>query len=227
MGSSDLDGPEFGNEMPQHRVLITKSFHLGVYPVTQAEYERVMKTNPSEFKSGDKLPVEDVSWDEAMDFCRKLSDLSEEKASGRIYRLPTEAEWEYACRAGTTTRWYCGDDEDELGRVAWCDANSDDQTHPVGEKQPNAWGLYDMHGNVWEWCEDWYDKYSAEDMTDPKGPSEATHRVMRGGSWWNSARICGAASRFNYEPRCRYGDLGFRVAADLPGKKSQDNSARD
>ena len=163
----------------RHRVKITKPFYLGMYQVTQGEYEKVMGVNPSAFtekqwmrppssrrfrkrrsstgwmsarrwlgKDTSRHPVETVNWDEAMEFCRKLSAMPAEQAARRVYRLPTEAEWEYACRAGTTTRWYCGDDEAGLADAAWFSKNSGGMTHPVGEKKPNAWGLYDMHGNV-------------------------------------------------------------------------------
>ena len=144
-----------GEDLDAHKVTLTQPFYLGVYEVTQEQYERVMGKNPSNFK-GPQNPVEKVSWDDAVEFCRKLSELPEEKAAGRIYRLPTEAEWEYACRAGTTTKYSFGDSESELGEYGWFDKNSDRKTHPVGQKQPNKWGLYDMHGNVWEWCSDWY-----------------------------------------------------------------------
>jgi formylglycine-generating enzyme required for sulfatase activity len=135
----------------QHTVIITKPFYLGVYPVTQAEYENVMGENPSKFKGDGTRPVENVSWIDAVAFCKKLSD-----KEGKEYRLPTEAEWEYACRAGSGSRWYCGDDVAALGEYAWYPENSGKSTHPVGQKKPNAFGLYDMHGNVSQWCNDVY-----------------------------------------------------------------------
>jgi len=155
-----------------HEVTLTKPFKMGVHEVTQAQYEQVMGSNPSKFEGADN-PVENVSWLEALEFCRKLSALPAEKAAGNVYRLPTEAEWEYACRAGTTTQFSFGDDDSDLGDYAWYADNSDDKTHPVGSKQPNAWGLYDMHGNVWEWCLDWHGDYPSGAVTDPTGPSEA------------------------------------------------------
>jgi formylglycine-generating enzyme required for sulfatase activity len=194
-----------------HQVTLTKPFYLGVYEVTQEQYERVMGTNPSDF-NGAKNPVEQVSWEDAVEFCRKLSALPEEKAAGHVYRLPTEAEWEYACRAGTTTKYSFGDDESQLGAYAWFRENSGDRTHPVGQKKPNAWGLYDMHGNVWEWCQDWYGDLPAGAVTDPTGPSTGSLRVLRGGSWNDFAGRCRSASRRRSSPSYRFSHLGFRLA---------------
>jgi len=237
MGSPESEVYRLYDEY-QHRVRITKPFYLGVYEVTQAEYEHVMGENPSSFSSGgsrkskvfkldtSRFPVEGVIWQNAVEFLRKLSDLPEEKAAGRIYRLPTEAEWEYACRAGTTTRWHCGDNESDLAKAAWFEDNSENQTHPVGQKEPNAWGLYDMHGNVWEWCNDWYagEYYKSSPENDPLGPTEASYRVFRGGSWDYGAGLCRSAYRFRYDPVLRADDLGFRVAADPPSQSSQDKA---
>ena len=149
IGSTDSDpGAEVG-EKPQHVVRITKPFYLGIYAVTQEHYERVMRANPSYFISPNR-PVQEVSWEDASEFCRRLSALPEEETAGHVYRLPTEAEWEYACRAGTTTRYSFSDSPESLGDYAWWAENSDRGTHPVGEKKPNAWRLHDMHGNVLE-----------------------------------------------------------------------------
>jgi formylglycine-generating enzyme required for sulfatase activity len=220
MGSPDLvSGFDFEDQKPRHRVRITKPFYLGVYEVTQGQYEKVMGKNPSEStghfkKSAPDLPVEMVSWDDAQEFCRKLTDLAQEKEAGRCYRLPTEAEWEYACRAGSTTKFCYGDDESRLGDYAWYRGNSDGKSHPVGRKKPNAWGLYDMHGNVWEWCSDRYDyEYYANSPTDdPAGPATGSYRVHRGGGWYSSPTDCRSAHRVRSTPDCRFDNLGFRMA---------------
>jgi formylglycine-generating enzyme required for sulfatase activity len=231
MGSPDSDHLASGSEKPQHRVRITRPFYLGIYPVTQAEYKRVTRATPSHFKRDPNRPVDGVSWDDAQEFCRKLSALRKEKATGRLYRLPTEAEWEYACRAGSTTRWCFGDYEGRLGESAWFDGNSGKETHAVGQKKPNAWGLYDMHGNVWEWCEDgWWYTYADSATDDPHGSEKSTERVCRGGGWNTKAGHCRSANRnaedrktrchkFVHEYSGTYPkpvdytyDLGFRVA---------------
>ena len=199
-----------------HEVTLTEPFQMGVHEVTQAQYEQVMGVNPSWF-TGANNPVETVSWEDAVEFCRKLSELPAEKAAGNVYRLPTEAEWEYACRAGTTTKHSFGDDESELG-YAWLSENSGDETHPVGSKLPNAWGLYDMHGNVWEWCQDWDGDDSSGSFTDPDGPASGSHRVLRGGSWGGSAALCPSAYRIMHYPSERYSDFGFRVSLAPSGK---------
>ncbi|MFM9065023.1 MAG: formylglycine-generating enzyme family protein, partial [Pirellula sp.] len=155
MGSPESEEGSNGDET-QHEVTISKDYYLGVYEVTQAQYEKVMGANPSYFQgeeiegSSSNHPVELVSWEDAVEFCKKLSDLPEEKAAGRVYHLPTEAQWEYACRAGSKSRYSFGESSKSLGDYAWFYGNSKGQTHPVGEKKANAWGLYDMHGNVWE-----------------------------------------------------------------------------
>lgn len=210
MGSPE---EEFGRKPveTQHQVSISNWYYLGRYEVTQGQYEKVMGNNPSTFK-GAKNPVETVSWEDAVSFCTKLSEVPEEKAAGRVYRLPTEAEWEYACRAGSTTAFGYGDSANSLGEYEWVAENSEKKTHPVGEKRPNRWGLYDMHGNVIEWCQDWYADYPSDASTDPKGPNGGSCRVVRGGSWNLDGAFCRSARRFNYAPTIRSGVFGFRLA---------------
>ena len=199
-----------GEDQKAHQVTLTQAFELGVYEVTQEQYEKVMGTNPSNFK-GPQNPVEKVSWDDAVEFCRKLSELPAEKKAGYVYRLPTEAEREYACRAGTTTTYSFGDSDSELGEYAWYDKNSGKTTHPVGGKKPNAWGLYDMHGNVWELCQDWYGKYPSGSTTDPTGAASSSGRVYRGGGWLSLSDYCRSAIRYGLAPARRVNRLGFRV----------------
>ena len=197
-------------------VVLALAVGLGV---THEQYERVMGMNPSHLKEP-QLPVNTVSWISVVEFCDKLSALPEEKAAGRTYRLPTETEWEYACRAGSTTLYSFGDNPADLGDHAWFQENSSVTTHPVGEKRPNAWGLYDMHGNVWEWCADWLGEYTKSPVDDPVGPSTGTDRVTRGGSWDVVATGCRAANRDGRQPVVRNLGLGFRVAA-VPAKKNE------
>jgi len=191
-------------------VRITRPFYLGVTQVAQEQYQRVMGNNPSKFQGDPKRPVEQVSWDDAVEFCRRLSELEH---GGKRYQLPTEAQWEYACRAGSITRYWFGDDGSQLGDYAWYEANSESKTHPVGQKRSNAWGLCE-YGNVWEWCQDWYDKnyYAKSPTDDPTGPPDGSQRVLRGGSWFDPARICRSAFRRNFEPGNRHGTIGFRVS---------------
>jgi len=212
MGSNDGRS----DEKPAHEVRITKPFYLGVYEVTNAQWKAVMGTMPSKRTDADR-PVETVSWNDAVEFCKKLSGMPEEQKAGRVYRLPTEAEWEYACRAGTTTKWASGDDETTLGDFAWFAGNSGRETHPVGGKRPNAWGIHDMHGNVWEWCSDWYGAYAPHQVADPTGPAGGSYRVRRGGSWYNTARLfCPSANRNGDVPSLRGDGLGFRLALSPP-----------
>jgi formylglycine-generating enzyme required for sulfatase activity len=232
----------FIDEYPRHRVRISKPFYLGKYEVTVGQFRRFVndtgyKTeaetdgtggwgynpqtgqcegrkpefnwlNPG-FEQSDNHPVLNVTWNDAMAFCRWLS-----AKEGKTYRLPTEAQWEYACRAGSTTRYCYGDDEAGLGEYAWYGANWGGKTHPVGEKKANAWGLYDMHGNVWEWCADWYDNsyYAKSPTDDPTGPVTGSYRVHRGGGWFVVAGFCRSADRYILSPGYGAYGLGVRVS---------------
>ena len=209
MGSPDSELGRGDKEGPQHEVVIAKPFYLGVTEVTQAQYEAVMGTNPSQFK-GPTNPVESVSWNDAVEFCRKLSEKTR-----KTFRLPTEAEREYACRAGSKTRFSFGDSESVLGEYAWYASNSGGKTHPVGQKKPNPWGLYDMHGNVAEWCADWYADYPKAAVTDHQGPASGTYRVLRGGSWYPTPDGCRSAFRNHGTPGIRYNVFGFRVVVSV------------
>jgi len=207
-------------------VKISKPFYIGVYPVTQREWKKVMGDNPSYFK-GDDLPVEKVSWDDCQEFVNKLN----RKEGSNKYRLPTEAEWEYACRAGTTSRYFWGDNEDARRMNyggSWVGVPVPDyetwkkykdkivekgKTTKVGSYHPNAFGLYDMHGNVYEWCQDWYDEdyYEHSPSTDPQGPTSGSYRVFRGGCWYNGAEDCESSNRYRRKPDLRYFILGVRL----------------
>ncbi len=214
MGSPESeDGRE--NDETQHRVTLTKGYWLGETEVTQGQWKSVMGSNPSYFK-GDNRPVENVSWDDCQEFIRKVNAEAERQFGGEA-RLPTEAEWEYACRAGSTGAYAGTGDLDSMG---WYGGNSGSKTHPVGQKRPNAWGFYDMHGNVWEWCNDWYGSYPSGSVTDPAGAASGDLRVLRGGGWNDGARYCRSAFRLGNFPADRYwldpgdrgGDIGFRLA---------------
>jgi formylglycine-generating enzyme required for sulfatase activity len=217
MGSPDSDPDARSYEKPPHQVNVN-SFAIGKYPVTQAQYQAVMGTNPCHFSNNPQNPVENVSWDDAQAFCKKLS-----RITGKTYRLPTEAEWEYACRAGTTTRFYFGDDANQLGDYAWYDGNSQQTIHPVGQKKPNAWGLHDMIGNVWEWCED--DWHSTYENAPKDGSAWITNyqranpfKIVRGGSWETLSRYCRSANRHDdYTRIIGHFGYGFRVACVSPG----------
>jgi formylglycine-generating enzyme required for sulfatase activity len=209
-------GPNDGadHEKPVHTVRISRPFYLGKYEVTQAQWEAVIGNNPSRFKGDANRPVENVSWDDVQEFIRQLNA----KEGGARYRLPTEAEWEYAARAGTTTHWSFGDNESQLGRYAWYNGNAGGQMHPVGQLQSNPWGLYDMHGNVREWVQDWYGQYVSGTAVDPAGPSSGSYRVNRGGSWYGLARCCQSADRNYGAPGGRFVGLGlgFRLLREVP-----------
>jgi formylglycine-generating enzyme required for sulfatase activity len=227
MGCGESDDSCMYEEKPRHLVTINQHFYLGKYEVTQAQWAAVMGTQPNMFK-GDNLPMENISWNEAQEFIRRLNAME----STNKYRLPTEAEWEYAARAGTMTKFSF--DASNAGQYAWFGDNSDNTTHPVGVKLPNPLGLHDMHGNVWEWVQDWYgDDWYARLLAasplnplrgtksslrgekghtvDPSGPPEGTFRVLRGGGWSNDLRYLRSAHRHGFPPDTRRGNVGFRV----------------
>ena len=212
MGSPEREDGRASDEQ-QHRVRITQPFYLGAHEVTHGQYQQVIVTNPRHFKDAQN-PVVQVSWDDAVKFCHELSALPEEQAAGRTYRLPTEAEWEYACRAESWTKWNFGKTASDIDEYAWYKRNSQSHAHPVGQLRPNAWGLFDMHGNVSEWCGDWYDEgyYQNSPSADPTGPTAGLKRVSRGGGWDSPAPNCRSACRF-YAPNTPWDHLGFRVAA--------------
>ena len=204
------DGDE--DERPQHQVTFSQPFYLQTTPVTQGQWKKLMGENPAFFhECGEGCPVENVSWDDAQEFIKKLNRMEQTDQ----YRLPTEAQWEYACRAGSTRSFCFGDEEALLGQYAWYADNSQKSPHPVGRLKPNAWGLYDMHGNVYEWCQDWYGEYPPGPVTDPRGPSAGKYRVLRGGSWDGEAGDSRSAYRLRLNPGYRYGHEGFRVARGL------------
>ena len=207
------------NELPRHEVHIAQGFWIGAYPVTQAQWLKVMGDNPSDFsekKVGEAWrdhPVEEVSWEDAQKFLDQLNKQAEPR-DGFVFRLPSEAEWEYACRAGAETMFCFGDDPDLLAEYAWYDANSDDRTHPVGQLKPNAWGLFDVHGNVWEWCaDDWHDSYAGApgDGIAWQRKGEVNRKLLRGGSWNPFPHYCRCAFRLRDDLSIRYHGFGFRV----------------
>jgi formylglycine-generating enzyme required for sulfatase activity len=238
MGSPDTEPGRADDERP-HEVAITRPILLAAHLVTQDEFARLMGHNPSTFAEGrpggpvvrgmatGRFPVDSVTHDEALEFCRRLSELPEEKAAGRVYRLPSEAEWEYACRAGTATPFAFGDGLASTranfdGHYPAGDAGQGaflQRTSEVGAYPANAWGFHDLHGNVWEWCADWYGPYPLASLvaTDPTGPPSGRSRVLRGGSWYNSAGSCRSATRNKQPPGQRVRNNGFRVACDLLG----------
>jgi formylglycine-generating enzyme required for sulfatase activity len=202
----------------QHEVIISKGFYLQMTEVTQQQWTAVMELNPSKI-IGDDHPVEQVSWYDCQQFIKRLNQMEGDTK----YRLPTEAEWEYACRAGMTTAFYSGhisvigkELDPNLDRLGWYRGNSQNTSHPAGQKLPNVWGLYDMHGNVWEWCQDWwehwYGKFQDGPISDPKGPRKGVFKVYRGGSWFSGAQYHRAADRMRARPDTRSYGIGFRVA---------------
>lgn len=207
MGSQEGDY----DERPVHKVRISRSFYLGKYEVTQGQWQMVMGTKPSHFAGDPNLPVEQVSWEDVQAFVRTLNA----KEGGPTYRLPTEAEWEHAARAGATSVYSFGDDAEQLGAYAWYGDNAGGRTHTVGKRRPNAWGLYDMHGNVWEWVQDWYGPYDVDPGMDPQGSAPGTYRVYRGGGWGTFAGNCRASDR-NFEvPGEHLAGLGFRLLREI------------
>jgi len=215
MGSPQDEEGRNDDEGPVHQVAISKGFYLGKYELTQDQWETVMETRPWEGRSytrlGSRYPAVYLSWEDVGEFVDRLNDLEERK----LYRLPTEAEWEYACRAGTTTRWAHGEEEGGLGEYAWYIANAaqvgESYAHEVGMKKPNPWGLYDMHGNAWEWCWDWYGEYTGNDLADPVGRSSGTLRVTRGGSFSSFARGVRSSARDGVSPVDLNIGLGVRL----------------
>jgi len=204
----------------QHQVTLTKPFHMGRTEVTQGQWKKVMGTEPWKGKSyvqeGDQNAASYISWDDATEFCGRLS-----QTEGKTYRLPTEAEWEYACRGGTKTAFYFGNDEAELSKYAWWggtvrngNARDEKYAHRVAQKLPNPFGLYDMHGNVYEWCSDWIGDYPSTPLTDPRGPDAGSFRVLRGGSWGDAPRGVRCAFRSGGTPEYRDGNLGFRLVLE-------------
>lgn len=226
MGSLPSDSKRRSDET-QRTVEITKPFLIGRSEVTQDQWKRIMNTEPWRerryTKSANDFPATAVSWDDVNQFCRELS-----RKEMRSYRLPTEAEWELACRGGTRTIYSFGSDSEYMRDHGWIGSNSFDigerYAHPVAKKKPNPLGLYDVHGNVWEWCSDWHSTPAATRVTDPIGPKKGTMRVIRGGSWHGVATLCRSASRFRRRPNSRLNDLGFRVVLEVqPNPKQTGN----
>jgi formylglycine-generating enzyme required for sulfatase activity len=216
MGSPATEADRGADEGPQTQVTLSRGFYLGRYEVTQGEYLSVIGSNPSGFTGDTNRPVEKVSWNDATNYCARLTE--REQTAGRlpagwVYRLPTEAEWEYASRAGSTNRFSYGEDTDytQTGNYAWCSANSMNASHAVGGKLPSIWGLYDISGNVWEWCSDWYGVYPGGNVIDPQGEVSGSGRVLRGGAWYYDAASCRSANRNYGTTTSKDNRVGFRV----------------
>jgi formylglycine-generating enzyme required for sulfatase activity len=212
MGSSSEEKDGSDCESPVHTVTIKNPFYIGRSPVTQRQWKKIMGTSPSNFRD-EARPVEKVSWKEIQKFIQKLNSIE----NTAKYRLPSEAEWEYACRAGTQSRYFFGDDESKLDEYAWYAKNSGRKTHPVGKKKPNPWGLYDMHGNVWEWVQDeWHESYNGSPSNGSAWEDgNSSNRVSRGCSWYCDIDFCRPAARFSREPDSRFANLGFRLVREL------------
>ena len=212
MGSPSSEVGRQDNEGSVHQVTISEPFYMSKYEVTQKQWREVMGSNPS-YNKGDDLPVEYISWNEVQEFITKLN----EREGSVKYRLPSEAEWEYAARAGTTTRYSFSDDESDLAYYAWYHENSEGSTHPVGQKMPNPWGLYDMHGNVYEWVQDeWHDSYDRAPTNGSAWESgDGARRVFRCGSWCYVAEDCRSAARRYHGPGTLYACLGFRLLQEV------------
>jgi formylglycine-generating enzyme required for sulfatase activity len=218
MGSPGSEKGREEKEGPCHEVTISKAFYMGIHTVTQGQWTAVTGAEPwkgkGDVSEGVSHPAVQITWDAAVEFCARLS-----RKTGKAVRLPTEAEWEYACRAGSKTPFFYGEDPNaaELGDYAWYETNCRGGSHPVGQKKPNAWGLYDMQGNVWQWCADWYDEkyYAVSGGVDPVGPDAGTFRVTRGGGRYDTPVGCRSACRRFYAPFCTAYCLGFRVVVDL------------
>lgn len=227
MGTDDRNSDEW----PPHRVMLPAGFWMGIHEVTQAEWQQVMGENPSQFK-GPNHPVERISWKDTQDFLKRLNhQVGSQLPAGVQARLPTEAEWVYACRAGTRTKYWFGDDESELSKygnyadaaetveISWRDLQHNDRfsgTAPVGSYPPNPWGLYDMHGNVWEWCADWYGPYPTNEVVNPAGPRDGHRRVIRGGGWGVTAEDCRSANRYRFKPEVNGANIGLRIVVAPP-----------
>jgi formylglycine-generating enzyme required for sulfatase activity len=215
MGSPESEPNRDGDEGPIHKVQISKAFYLGKFEITQEQFETVMGYNPSifdDFETSPHHPVENLSWNEVNLFIKKLNELNIGK-----FRLPTEAEWEYACRAGTETPYYWGSEMRFNGQseYTWANSRSMAMTHPVGEKKPNSWGLYDMSGNVWEWCSDWYGPYNDSAVVDPSGLNSGKNKVFRGGSWYDFYESHRCANRHRHGTDLGYTAIGFRVVMEV------------
>ena len=211
LSPDELFLPRYMDAMPKHEVRIHRPFYLSRHEITQRQWRVVMGKNPSNF-TGKNRPVENITWHQVQEFIRRLNL----RDNTRSYRLPTEAEWEYACRAGSVTQFHFGDDREKLDRFGWHCHNSDFETHPVGKLPPNDWGLYDMHGNAAEWCQDWYEGYphSGVFSSDPSGPISGTEKMIRGGAWDQAASFCRSAARSRNVPNDGSVLVGFRLAKD-------------